>query len=165
MKEKFSFLNNEKGSVLVVAVIFLALLTSFGVFATTTSYIELQIAGSHKVNKMVFYAADSGIHYVAAQPDLYGPDNLDILAPLAFPDPTTPATAFPDLTTPATQYPISSKLNVGGKVGYVNKTQMPAGSGYSAGTIFAINYQLLSASTGPNNGSDTVRAGFYRMGL
>jgi hypothetical protein len=165
MKEKFSFLNNEKGSVLLVAVVFLALVTSLGIFATTTAYIELQIAGSNKVNKMVFYAAESGIHYVAAKPDLYGPDNLDILAPLAFPDTTAPATAFPDLTTPATQYPISSTLNIGGKVGYVNKTQMSAGSGYSAGTVFAINYQLASTSTGPNNGTDTVQAGFYRIGL
>ena len=165
MQEKTSILNNEKGSILAVAVIFLFLLTALGMFATTSSNIELQIAGNHKINKMVFYAADSGIHYVAVQTDLYGPDNLDILVPLAFPDLTTPATAFPDLTTPATQYPISSKLNVGGKVGYVNKSQMPAGSGFSAGTVFAINYQLASTSTGPNNGTDTVQAGFYRIGL
>ena len=155
MKEKFSFLNNEKGSVLLVAVVFLALVTSLGIFATTTAYIELQISGSHKINTMVFYAADSGLHYVAAKSDLYGPNNLDINAPFDFPVPGTPAT----------KYPISYKLDVGGNVEYVNKTQMPAGAGYSAGTVFAINYQLTSTSTGPNKGTNTVQAGFYRIGL
>ncbi len=155
MKEKFSFLNNEKGSALVVAIIFLSVLTSLGIFSSTTAYVEMQIAGSHKINKMVFYAAESGIHYVAAKPDLYGPDNLDVNAPLDFPEPGNPLK----------KYPITGRLNIGGDVGYLNKTQMPVSSGYSAGTVFAINYQLLSKSTGPSKGSDTIQAGFYRIGL
>jgi hypothetical protein len=154
MEEKKSFLNNEKGSILVVAVIFLFLLTGLGIFSTTTANIELQISGNHKVNKMVFYAADSGIHYVAVNPALYGPDNLDTSNPKNFPGPGSTDT-----------YPLTSKLNVGGTVTYQGITQLAAGSGNSAGIVLAIHYQLLSTSTGPNNGTNTVQAGFYRKGM
>ena len=93
MKEKPVFLNNEKGSVLIIAVIFLMLLTVLGAFATTTSTIEVQISGNDKISKMVFYAADSGIHYVAVKPDLYGTNNIDKDVPLSFPDSGNPAAA------------------------------------------------------------------------
>jgi len=149
MKETPVFLNNEKGSVLVIAVIFLMLLTVLGVFATTTSTIELQISGNDKINKMVFYAADSGTPYVSVNTDWYGPDNIDE---------DTPAGPF--------TYQLSDKLQVEiENVTYLGKSQMPAGTGYSAGTIFAVNYQLKSTGTGPNNGTSIVEAGFYRIGL
>lgn len=149
MKNFPVFLNNEKGSTLIVAVIFLMLLTVLGVFATTTSTIELQISGNDKISKMVFYAADSGIPYVSGNPDWYGPNNIDEETPT---DPPV--------------YNLSDKLRIDIKdVTYIGKSQMPAGAGYSAGTVFAINYKLTSEGTGPNNGTSTVEAGFYRIGL
>ena len=155
MKEKPVFLNNEKGSVLLTAVIFLMLLTVIGIFATTTSTIEIQISGNDKINKMVFYAADSGTPYVSVNTDWYGPDNID-----------KGGDFFPDLIDPKKQYQLSDKLQVEiENVLYLGKSQMPAGTGYSAGTVFAINYELISTGTGPNNGASTVEAGFYRMGL
>jgi len=158
MKEKPVFLNNEKGSVLIIAVMFLMLLTVLGIFATTTSTIEVQISGNDKINKMVFYAADSGTHYVAVNPALYNTDNLDKDDPFPF------SFSFPDPDTAAT-YSLLDNLKVNGNVTYLGKSQMPAGTGYSAGTVFAINYQLKSTGTGPNNGSSIVEAGFYRTGL
>ncbi|MDA3819828.1 MAG: pilus assembly PilX N-terminal domain-containing protein [Candidatus Delongbacteria bacterium] len=155
MKEKPTFLNNEKGSTLIIAVVFLMLLTILGVFATTTSTIEVQISGNDKINKMVFYAADSGIDYVAVNPDLYGPDNIIEDVPLSFPD-----SADVNAT-----YSLSDKLLVNGNVSYLGKSNIPQGSGYSAGQIFAINYEIESNSTGPNNGASKVEAGFYRIGL
>ena len=155
MGKKVSSINNEKGIVMISAVIFLLLLTVIGIFATTTSMIEIQISGHNKLSKMVFYAADSGIHYVAVNPDWYNSNNLDEDAPFD----------FPVNGSPAVTYPISSELNVGGSVSYVGKNQMPAGMGYSVGTIFAVNYKITSNSTGPNNAANTIEAGFYRMGL
>lgn len=148
MKEKVSFLNNEKGSTLVMAVVFLLLLTVIGIFATTTSTIEVLISGNDKINKMVFYAADSGISYVAVNPDWYGSNNITEDAPLSFPN-----------------YSLSSRLQVNGDVAYTGKSQLPPGTGYSAGQILAINYKITSTGTGPNNGTNTVEAGFYRIGL
>jgi len=155
MKKKVCFLNNEKGSVLVIAVIFLMLLTVIGTFATTTSMIEVQISGNDKIGKMVFYAADSGIHYVAVNPDLYGSNNLTESNPFDFPDPLIPGAT----------YSLSNNLQVEGTVTYSGTGQMPAGTGFSAGLVFAIHYDIESNSTGPNNGADTVETGFYRIGL
>jgi len=155
MKEKPIFLNNEKGSVLIVAVIFLMLLTVLGIFATTTSTIELQISGNDKINKMVFYAADSGVPFVSGNPDWYGPNNID-----------GEETYFSGLSADKKECQLSDKLKIViGNVTCLGKSQMPAGAGYSAGTIFAINYQLTSTGTGPNNGSSKIEAGFYRIGL
>ncbi len=148
MKEKVSFLNNEKGSTLVVAVVFLLLLTMIGSFATTTSTIEVLISGNDKINKMVFYAADSGIDYVAVNPALYGVNNITEGTPLSFPN-----------------YSLSNRLQVNGTVAYVGKSQLPPGSGFSAGKVFAINYTITSTGTAPNKGTNTVAAGFYRIGL
>jgi len=56
-----AFLDQE-GSVLVVALMMLVLLTIMGVSATTTSDIEVQVAGNERFYKVAFYNADSGIY-------------------------------------------------------------------------------------------------------
>ena len=60
MKEKL-MLKNEEGSILIVTVLILLLLTFLGFWAHNTTVTELQIAGSDKAIKTVFYAADAGI--------------------------------------------------------------------------------------------------------
>jgi hypothetical protein len=153
--KKLLFLSNKNGFILPMTLMFLFVLTAMGIFATTTTNIELQIAGNDKISKMIFYAADSGIDYVAVNPDLYGSKNLDEAV----------SVSFPDIADADAAYSISDKLQVNGIVTYVGMTQMPEGSGYSAEIIFAVNYEIESRSTGPNNGSGIVKAGFYRIGL
>jgi Tfp pilus assembly protein PilX len=53
--------SGEQGSVLIVALVILVLLTIIGISATTTTNIETQIAGNEKSQKIAFYSADSGI--------------------------------------------------------------------------------------------------------
>jgi len=60
MKEK-SMLKNEDGSILVISILILLLLTFLGIWGHNTTVTELQIAGSDKAIKTVFYAADAGI--------------------------------------------------------------------------------------------------------
>ena len=60
MKDIFSPLTNEKGSALILALLILVLLTLMGISATTTSTIEVQMAGNEKFHDMAFYAAESG---------------------------------------------------------------------------------------------------------
>jgi len=155
MNKKTNILNNESGSTILLAVIFLFLASVLGMSITNTSTMEIQIAGVYKASKMAFYAADSGIHYVAVNADLYDSDNLDPAQPFNFPDPANPATT----------YPITSKLNIGGIVTYEGKSQMPAGSGFSAGAIFAIRYQIQSTGESNTGANNQIRAGFYRIGL
>ncbi len=57
-------IKNEDGSALIFAILILALLTLIGISATTTSTIEVQIAGNDKFHKMAFYGADSGVYTI-----------------------------------------------------------------------------------------------------
>lgn len=59
MKKK-QFLNNKDGSITVLALILLVLLTLLGIAATTTSSIEVQIAGNDDRHKKALYEADGG---------------------------------------------------------------------------------------------------------
>ena len=60
---------NEDGSVLIVALIMLVLITLMGVSATTTTDIEIQIAGNDMIYKKNIYAAEGAameaIHLLA----------------------------------------------------------------------------------------------------
>jgi hypothetical protein len=51
---------NQEGTVLIVALLMLVLLTVIGISAGTISSIDLQIAGNDKFYKTAFYAADGG---------------------------------------------------------------------------------------------------------
>lgn len=57
--------SDEQGSVLVVALLILVLLTIIGIAATSTTNIETQIAGNEKSQKIAFYNADSGVYPTA----------------------------------------------------------------------------------------------------
>lgn len=54
-------ITNERGSLLVIALIILMLLTVIGVAITTTASLEMQIAANDRLHKTAFYAADGGI--------------------------------------------------------------------------------------------------------
>jgi hypothetical protein len=58
MNEK-ARLNNEEGSVLILALIMLVLLTLIGISATTTSTIETRIAGNERLYKRNLYSAEA----------------------------------------------------------------------------------------------------------
>jgi hypothetical protein len=60
MKE-ITMLNNEDGSIIIISLVVLFLLTMLGTWASNTATVELQIASSEKAQKIVFYAADAGI--------------------------------------------------------------------------------------------------------
>ena len=56
---------NDNGSILVIAVFILLLLTMIGIYATNTSTLELMISGNDKVSKLNLYKAESSA-YVGA---------------------------------------------------------------------------------------------------
>ena len=53
---------NEKGFILVTAMVVLLLLVLIGIGAMRTSSIEVLIAGNDKFHKEAFYSADSGVY-------------------------------------------------------------------------------------------------------
>ena len=58
---KIRYLNNEKGSVLVLCVLLLAFLSILGISVTNTSTIEVQIAGNERHYKQNFYRAEGAM--------------------------------------------------------------------------------------------------------
>ena len=65
MKEK-CLLKNDKGAVLVIAMLVLLLLTLMGRGAMTTSTIEMGIAGNERFHNKTFYTAEAGIEHIKA---------------------------------------------------------------------------------------------------
>lgn len=61
MKLSFAHSKHEEGSVLIVALFILVILTLLGIMATTNTETEIQIAGNEKFHKIAFQNADSGI--------------------------------------------------------------------------------------------------------
>ena len=60
MIKRVHFLDNEAGTILFAAIVFLALLTLVGVSSISTSTTEVRIASNAQYNKIEFYIADSG---------------------------------------------------------------------------------------------------------
>jgi len=61
MQKITSITNNQQGSVIVMAVIILALLSIIGIAATNTSTTEVQVSTNAVLHNVAFYTADSGI--------------------------------------------------------------------------------------------------------
>jgi hypothetical protein len=53
-------LHNEEGSMMVIALLVLVVLTLIGVTIATTTRVEVQIAGNERFHKIAFHLADSG---------------------------------------------------------------------------------------------------------
>lgn len=61
MQKMISIVNNQQGSVIVIAMVILVLLTIIGIAATNTSTTEVQISTNALLHNVAFYTADSGI--------------------------------------------------------------------------------------------------------
>jgi hypothetical protein len=60
MNKRLHIQSDEKGSVLVISLILLMMLTLIGIAITTTASLELQISGNEKLSQIAFYKADGG---------------------------------------------------------------------------------------------------------
>jgi len=152
MKEK-CLLKNEDGFVLVIALIMMVLLTLLGISASTTTEIEIQIAGNERSHGIAFYAAEAAGAYVAGSPDLYGPDNI---TPEEYID-------FPNDEDASARYALGS-ASFNGDVEYLGRFA-GRGSGDGAGQIWHHRYKMRCFGYGPSNAETQTEAGFYRRGL
>jgi hypothetical protein len=161
--EKNFQIENEKGSVTVLAVVLLMLLTLLGMAALSTSSIETQIAGNELRYKLAFYAAESATAYVAWKPDLYGPDNITAGTPHYFPNDPVPYVGI-TAGLPAAQS-INATQSFNGEVEYDSSASTPRGLGYSVGTFRAHVYKMACNGYSPNNTVKDIVVGFYRIGF
>lgn len=155
MQSLTRLIRNQEGSLIVVVLMILALLTISGIAAITTSNTEQQAATSEQIYKMAFFAADSGKAYVSQNLDLYHEDNVTPGGSLSFPD-TTDATV---------KYNLGAQRSFNGAVEYLGSSSPPRGSGYEVGTYRAHIYQIDSNGYGPRNSEIPIQDGFYRIGF
>ena len=74
--QKQSLLRNEDGSIMVIALVLLVLLTFLGMSATTTSTIEVQIARNDRLYKQNFYLAEGAALLALQRLDDAAPANM-----------------------------------------------------------------------------------------
>ena len=146
---------NEGGSVMVVAILILALLTIIGIAAMSTTNIELKISGNEKSYKMALYAAEAARGYVAKTPEIYGPDNMTL----------GQGRNFPDKDDSSAVVQLSSKQSFNGYVEYIDYSAPHRGSGTQVGTFKAHNYKMTCKGYGPAKAESQIEAGFYRIGF
>ena len=84
MKKIFHKLRDEEGNVLIVAFIFLVILTLIGIFSTRTARMDMQIASNEIPYKRNFYLAEAGLYREAAE---LGRGNYPVTNINAFPTP------------------------------------------------------------------------------
>lgn len=157
---------DERGFVLVGALLILLLLVLIGVAATTSTTLELQMAASHRARALAFYGAEAGQSFAWASPALTGSGNTAEDVDLVFP----------------TEEQLDENANVGqlgaaadqsfqGTVTYEGPGPLPAGAGYSEadasgeGGYVAHIYRIESTGRGPNNAEVTVAVQGYRVGF
>jgi hypothetical protein len=162
MKQKIK-MGNEKGSVLVLAVVLLFLLALLGMAALNTSSIETQIAGNELRHELAYYAAESAAAYVACRRDLYGADNITTGIGHYFPNDTAPYVGITTGLPPAQSIGTTQSFN--GQVQYQRASSPPRGSGCSVGQFKAHQYTMICNGYAPNDTVKNIVVGFYRIGF
>ena len=137
----------ERGSALIVAMVFLIILTLLGLSTMTTSRIELRMANNAQFANLAFQAAESGIDL------LLGTDALK--AKLK----TDPAQSFDQNYTLDAQG-LADHLSATTVTRYVTSGIAP---GYSVDTP-ALHFQITSTGTAGGGGEAQHIQGFYVIG-
>lgn len=154
MKRIVDTIANDRGSALVIALLVLVLLTLMGISATTTSTIEVQMAGNEKFHDLAFYAAESGWQTSLNWLDRQYPA---VTENLGWDEDATPLPTF----SPGAKYDQPDRILLADdndteyavKIEFVGTSAVP---GY--GTNFRrFNYKVDSAGIGPSNARSTVR--------
>lgn len=147
--------SNERGFVIIVALIMLAIITVIGIAATRTSETETRIAVNERLYNIAFYAAEAGTAYVAESPSFYGSENITVGGSLS----------FPNDDDPTEKYALSSRQSFNGEVEYLGSSAPPRGSGYDAEKFKAHRYKMTCSGYGPSNTISQIEIGFYRIGF
>lgn len=130
--ERLAKLLNERGTALIVAMVFLGLLTTLGLYAIFNSSTELTSSARYKSDKEAFYAAEGAIEYVKGDGYYFTTKSA-----IDFPDSAHPTIAARDLSAQGT--------DATGTVTYVTFGNPPPGYGFSAKDTMS-NYFAIEAT-------------------
>lgn len=151
---------NENGSILIVALLLLAVMSVLGTLLMSTSTTEIQISGNYRNNLESFYVADRALEYsmrsasnTSGTVDLYNDQNTD-----------------PVFTTPPLHRTLINLGQQGGleestvtatddrnSVVFVNEGPPPVGSKSAANKFRARNYVVNAVGMFPINANNPSR--------
>jgi hypothetical protein len=149
----FETLKDQKGAVLVIAVVILLILSIIGIYAVGSSTIEIKISGQKKFYDEAFNDAEGGVDYVRGLNPFGGIDSGN--------GPDNPV----NYTSPS-----GSDFNFNVDVSYLGNSPPPVGSGTGQRIGFRAHYHLID-STGTDaplvssNASVNLQTEGYRIGF
>ena len=153
-------IKNEDGAVLIVSLMMLVLLTLLGVSISTTSEVEVLIAGNERLQKMTFYQAEGtaleGAQFLKDNASLHHDDNNnDWLHP---DDGTVTLANIRDAAT----WNGNGGNNSTTSSQYANASYLGVFEGDAPGTGMgkAFQYGLYGMSIDPTGGQSIVKAGY-----
>ena len=136
-------LDDESGTALVIAMVFLGLLTTIGLYALLNSTTELTSSARYRGDKEAFYAAEGALEYVKG--DGY---YFTTRGTLNFPDNNHPTAAARSLQAGVT--------DAGGSVKYLNNGNPPPGYGFSVKDTMS-SYFVIEATGTSGSGMQNVQ--------
>lgn len=140
----------ERGTILILTLVMLTVMSLLGVLALNTSDTELRISSNYRAQQEAFYAADRTIEYAMTNPDIYnsigmGEEPLDAHA-------SALAAGMGGLKTGA-----------GNKVKYLSAGALPPGSGSDPSYFQARYYLIQVTGEGPNGSTSRIAAQVARI--
>lgn len=169
MKDK-ALIRNEEGSVIVLALVLLVLLTILGISATQTSTIEVQIASNERHAVQNLYQAEAGDHYALEISSTWMTDTFltaaDTAAFFTQNNVDIDSDGAPDVNIEIRCIEITG-TPIGGLSNGANDLPLqqhisppPVGSGYSLNDYEVRRYGITATSI---SGSSQVQIGAYKV--
>jgi Tfp pilus assembly protein PilX len=159
-------IKNQEGSVIVLALVLLVLLTILGISATRTSTIEVQIAANERQAVQSLYQAESGSYYALEITGTWMTNTFLSAAETAASSTQSDVDIDSD-GTPDVNIEIRCIQNTDPDIANTNNlpTQKhisppPTGSGYSLNDYEIRRYGITAASI---NGNSRVQVGVYKV--
>lgn len=143
---------HEEGSAIVLAFVFLVVLTLIGVFSSRTATIDIQIASNEIPYHQNFYIAEGGVHREAAEVARGNYPIANVLVPQTL---ATQPSGYGSLPEPAPHWVDGNYYTF--QVDYLGFFSPPAG--YSILHFSRYDYDIQAT-----RGDVTVRARYFKIG-
>lgn|SRR3989344_2796659 len=153
----------QRGFALLIAIIFMSVMLSFGLALGSLAYKQQVLASSAIQSQYAFYAADSALEcalYADQQQNLFAfPPSVPSSAPAMSCDAAAPISATIVSYTPSTQWVISTRLSLDSNKRCADVTIYKPVPGTGTTFVFSQGYDVSCAVVANPNGARFVARG------
>lgn len=142
--------NDKSGTALVIAMVFLGLLTTIGLYSLLNSSTELTSSANYRGNKEAFYAAEGALEYVKGDGYYFTTKGT-----LNIPDSNHPTAAAQNLSSGGT--------DATGTIQYLNDGNPPPGYGFSAKDTKSSYFVIEATGTSSSGVQNTQEEGVAKI--